>query len=50
MANLPGDFALKDGTRSLEHMDAHSLMASNGSFSHLVSTQTAALTESQIGL
>jgi len=26
MANLPGDFALKDGARSLEHVDAHSFM------------------------
>jgi hypothetical protein len=26
MANLPGDIALKDGARSLEHMDAHSFM------------------------
>jgi hypothetical protein len=26
MANLPGDFALKDGARPLEHMDAHSFM------------------------
>ncbi len=26
MANLPGDFALKDGARSPEHMDAHSFM------------------------
>ena len=26
MANLPGDFAPRDGARSLEHMDAHSFM------------------------
>ena len=51
MANLPGDFALKDGARSLEHMDAHSFMGFKTARSRiLVSIQTAVLTESQMGL